>query len=88
VADAGLDLALAVGVPDPARQRHDAVVGQHVAVERVQCRVVDVRGEHALEEVVEDHDAGCTAQPAERLLVQFRPGLGARLPREQANGLA
>ena len=36
VADAGLDLALSVGVTDATRQGDDAVVGQHVAVERIE----------------------------------------------------
>ena len=53
VADAGLDLALSVGVADAARQGDDAVVGEHVAVERIERRVVDVRVEHALFQIVE-----------------------------------
>ena len=35
VADAGVDFARAIGIPDPARQRDDAVVGEHIAVERL-----------------------------------------------------
>ena len=53
VADGGLNLALAVGIADATRQGDDPVVGQHVAVERVERRIVDVRGEDALLEVVE-----------------------------------
>ena len=44
VADAGFDLALPIGIADAARQGDDAVVGEHVAIERIQRRVVDVRG--------------------------------------------
>ena len=44
-----------------SRTRHgsatDAVVGEHVAVERIERRVVDVGREHALAQIVEDHDA-------------------------------
>ena len=57
VADAGFDLALAIGIADAARQRDDAVVREHVAIERIERRVVDVGREHALAQVVEDDDA-------------------------------
>jgi len=69
VADAGLDLALAIRIADPARQRGHPVVREHVAVERVELRVVDVGREHALLQVVEDGRRGGPAQPAKRLLV-------------------
>ena len=88
VADAGLDLALAVGVADAARQGDGAVVGQHVAVERIERRVVDVRGEDALLEVVEHDDADTAAQPPECALVQLGPEPGARPVDQQPHGLA
>ena len=40
VADTGLDLALAVGVA--AGQGDEVVVGEHVAVERIEGGVVDI----------------------------------------------
>ena len=43
MADAGFDLALAIGVADSTWQGDDPVVGEHVAVERIQRRVVDFR---------------------------------------------
>ena len=43
VADAGFDFALAIGIADAARQGDDAVMGEDVAVERIERRVVDVR---------------------------------------------
>ena len=52
--DAGFDLALTIGVLHAARQSYGAKVLQHVAIERVQFGVVDVRGEHALAKVIED----------------------------------
>ena len=88
VADAGFDLALPIGMADAARQGDDAVVGEHVAVERIQRRVVDVRAEDALLEVVEDDDAYGAAQPAERPLVQLGPDLGAGAVNQQPDGLA
>ena len=63
-------------------------MGEHVAVERIQRRVVDVRGEDALLEVVEDDDPYSTAQPAERPLVQLGPDLCAGTVNQQPDGLA
>ena len=54
MADGRLDFPLAIGIPDATGQRDDAVVREHVAVERVQGGVVDVRREHALPQIVED----------------------------------
>ena len=88
VADGGFDLALAVGVADAARQGHGPVVGQYVAVERIERGVVDVRSEDALLEVVEHDDADTAAQPPERPLVQLGPDLRARPGDQQPDGLA
>jgi hypothetical protein len=40
VAHGGFHLALAIGIADAARQRRDAVVRQHVAIQRIERRVV------------------------------------------------
>jgi hypothetical protein len=58
-------------------------VGQHIAVDRVQRGIVDVRLQHAFAQVVEDHDPYRTAQPTEGFLVQFGPDPGAGLEAEQ-----
>ena len=42
VADVRLDLPFAIGMADATRQRRDAVVGEHVAVQWIESRVVDV----------------------------------------------
>ena len=75
-------------MPDAARQGDDAVVGEHVAVEGIERRVVDVRGEDALLEVVEHDDAYRAAQAAKRPLVQLGPDLGAGAENQQPDGLA
>ena len=85
---AGFDLALPIGVADAARQGDDAVVGEYVAIERIQRRVVDVRGEDALLEVVEDDDAHGAPQAAKRPLVQLGPDLCAGAVNQQPDGLA
>ena len=81
-------LPFAIGIADAARQRDDAVVREHVAIERIERRVVDVRREHALAQIVEDDDARRAAEPAKRALVQLGPDLRARPPREQPHRLA
>ena len=88
VTDAGFDLAFAVGILDAAGHGHRAVVGEHVAVKKIQNGIVNVGDEHALAQVVEDDDAGCAAQPSKRLLVQFGPDLRAGTEGQQANRLA
>ena len=48
VADAGFHFAFAIGIADAARQCDHAVVGEHIAIQRIERRIVDVRREHAL----------------------------------------
>ena len=88
MADAGFDFAFAIGIADATRQRDDAVVREHVAIERIERRVVDVGREHAFFEVVEDDDLDGAAQPPKRALVQLGPDLRARLPRQQPHRFA
>ncbi len=85
MADAGFDLPLAVGIADATRERDDAIVGEHVAVERIQRRIVDVGGEDAFLQVVEDDEADRPAEPTKGLLVQFGPDLRTRPPHEEAD---
>ncbi len=71
MADRGLDLPLPIGIPPPTRQGDGLVVREHVAVQRVQDRVVDIRGEHAFAQVVDDDEPDVAAQPTEGLLMQL-----------------
>src|SRR5207244_4595320 len=75
VTDAGLYFPLAIGIADATRERDDVVMGQHVAIERIQRGVVDVRREHAFFEIVEDDHAHRAAPAAKRALVQPGPPL-------------
>ena len=88
VADAGFDFPFAIGIADAARQRDDAVVREHVAIERIERGIVDVRREDAFSQVVEDDDADGAAQSTKRALVQLRPDLRARSPHQQPHRLA
>jgi hypothetical protein len=88
VADAGFDFAFAIGIADAARQGDDAVVGQDVAIERIERRVVDIGCEDSLAEIVEDDDAYRAAQSTKRALVELGPDLRARSPRQQTDTCA
>src|ERR1035441_9151682 len=61
---------------------------EHVAIQRIHGGIIDVWLEHPLAQVVEHHDTGHPAQPAEGLLVQFGPRLRAGAEHQQANRLA
>jgi hypothetical protein len=88
VPDAGFDLALAIGVADATRERDDTVVREHVAVERIEGGVVDIRREDAFLEIVEDDDAHGAAESTKRTLVELGPHLRARLPHQKADRFA
>ena len=47
VAYTRLHFPFTIGISDSARHRHHAVVRQHIAVERIQCGIVDVRTQYA-----------------------------------------
>ena len=53
VPNAGFDFAFAIGIADTAREPDDAVVREHIAIERIQCGIVDVWREHAFFQVIE-----------------------------------
>ena len=88
VADAALDLAFSIWISHPAGQGHRAVMGQQVAVQRVERRIIDIGPEDALAEVVEDHCAGDAAQAAKGAFVEFGPDVRAGVKGEQPYGLA
>ncbi len=88
VADAGFDLALAIGIADATRQADHAVVREHIAIQRIERRLVDVGREHALFEIIEDDRPRRAPEAPKRALVELRPRLRARLPRQQPHGFA
>jgi len=88
VPDPRLDFPLPIRIADPTRQRGDAVVREHVAVERIERGVIDVGREHAFAEIVEDDDPRRGAEAAEGGLVELGPGPRARVEGEEADALA
>jgi hypothetical protein len=83
-----LDFSLAVGMHHAAGHRRRAIVAEHVAVQRIQRRIVDIGLQHALAQIIEDDDARDSAEPMKRLFVQFGPDARAGLEREQPNRFA
>ena len=81
-------LPFPIGIADAARQRDDAVVREHVAIERIERGIVDVGREDAFAQIVEDDHADGAAEPTKRALVQLRPDLRARSPHEQPHRFA
>ena len=88
VADAGFDFAFSIRISDPARHGHHAVVGEHIAVERIERGIVDVGREHAFAQIVEHHHARTATEPAKGFLVELGPGLRTGTKDQQADRLA
>ena len=61
---------------------------QHVAIEGIQSRIVDVGDKYAFLQIIEHHDAGTAAESAEGFLVQLRPDARAGAEGEQMYCLA
>ena len=85
------DSTLAIRVTNPRRVGDDAVVREHIRVEPVEFRLVDVRGDHALLEIIENAITAGAPKIPPGLLVQPGPDLGTGLPHhlaERATGIA
>ena len=61
---------------------------QHVAVQRVECGIVDVGFEDALAQIIQDHHASHTTQASKSLLMQFRPNLRTGTEHQQPHRFA
>src|SRR5215471_12319613 len=55
--DTGFDFSLAIGVFDSTGQSYNPIMGEHIAVERVESGVVDIGDEHTFFQIVEHDDA-------------------------------
>ena len=73
VTDARFDFPLAIGIADATRQRDHAVMREHVAIERIERGIVDVRRQHALFQIVEDDDCVRCRRAGERRARAARP---------------
>src|ERR1700722_18781800 len=83
-----LDFSFPIRMADPAREGHGTVMPEHVAVKRIECGVVYVRGENAFAQIVEDNHASDATKPAKSFLVQLGPCLRTGPEHQQANRLA
>jgi hypothetical protein len=88
VPDARFDFAFAIGIADATRQRDDAIEREHIAAQRIERGIVDVRGEDPFLQIVEDDHTHRPPEPTKRPLVEFGPDLRARLPHQKADRLA
>jgi len=88
VSDATLHLAFAIWIGDTARHSHCAIMSEHVAIQRIQSRIVDVGFENAFTQVVGHDDLHRAAEFAKSAFMQLGPGARARLKGEQANAFA
>ena len=86
MADAGFDLAFSIRISHAARQSDRAVMLQHIAIKRVDLGVIDVRRQHALAKIIQNHHARGSAQSAKSFLVQLSPGLRAGAEYQQPHG--
>jgi hypothetical protein len=60
VADPRFHFPFAIRILDPARQRHHAVVCEHVSKQWVDGGIVDIGNRHAFLQVVENYDSRTT----------------------------
>src|SRR5215472_11760483 len=86
VSHTAFHLAFPIRISDFARQRDRSVMTQHVLIKQVERGIVDIRREHALAEIIEDHDLRGATQPAEGPLVQLGPHACARTEHQKPNG--
>src|SRR3989442_8035942 len=63
-------------------------MAQHIAVERIQRRIVEVGRQHTLAEIVQDHYTSDSRQPAKGLFMQFGPDPRTGMRHQQTNRLA
>lgn len=75
-----LDASFPIGIGHPRGIGDHGVMSQHRAVNRVEPGLVQIRLEDAFLQVVEHDIAGDPAKIPERLFVELRPDLLARLP--------
>ena len=66
MADTGFDFAFAIRVSYATRQSDGTVMLQHIAVERIERGIVDVRRDHAFAKIIEHDHTSHTTQPAKR----------------------
>ena len=61
VSDAALDFSLSIWIQDPAGEGDRTIMSEHVAIEGIECGVVDVGNEYAFTEIIQHQDARSTA---------------------------
>jgi len=88
VSDAALHFAFAIWIGDATRHSDRAVMSEHIAIQRIERRVVDVGLENTLTQVVGHDDLHGAAESTKSALMQLGPDARARLKGEQANAFS
>jgi hypothetical protein len=73
VSDSTLYFAFAIWIADATRHSDRAVMSEHVAIQRIERRIVDVRLENAFTQVVGHHDLHSTTEFAKSAFMQLGP---------------
>ena len=69
MAHPGFNLPFAIGIAHAAGHGYRAIVGQQIAIERIERGLVDIRSEHAFTQIIEHDDAHAATEAAKCFLM-------------------
>src|SRR5579864_3077004 len=76
VSDTRFHFSFSIGIFNPARHGHRAVVCKHIPKKWIESGIVDVRYDDSLAQIIEHHDARTPTESAKGLLMQLGPHTG------------
>ena len=88
MAHPGFNFAFAIRIFNATRQGDRTVMGQHITIERIERRVVDIRLEHSFAQIVEHDDTHAATQTTKSFLVEFGPDATTGTEGEESHALA
>src|SRR6202034_43031 len=88
VANTRFYFAFAIRVLHSAWKRCDAVVLQHVTVQRIERGLINVGREHAFAQIIEHHYTSDSAQSAKSFLMQLSPNTRTGTEHQKANSFS
>src|ERR1700728_84217 len=88
VANTRFYFAFAIRVLHSAWKRCDAVVLQHVTVQRIERGLINVGREHAFAEIIEHHNTSDSTEPAKSFLMQLGPNTRTGTEHQEANSFS
>ena len=66
VSDTRFYFSFAIGIFNPARHSHDAVVCEHISKQRVECGIVNVRNDDFLAQIIENYQTRTPTESTKR----------------------